>query len=218
MANTNDSAGQRLNQKAPDWVVVFGATAGGPQALSQILPQFSVTIPATILVAQHMRPGFTRVLVKHLQKLCRLPVFEPEDGQALLASRILVCPLTAKVSVARVGFAPTPAYCINIEYASGSTEPPRNRIDELMTSAAEVFGKRTVGVLLTGVGTDGREGMRAIHEAGGVTIAQDQATSVVHGLPSAAIEAGLVQEILPLWRIAERISEIVEGTSNAVAA
>ncbi|MDH7601193.1 MAG: CheB methylesterase domain-containing protein [Armatimonadota bacterium] len=209
---------QRLGQKAPDWVVVFGATAGGPQALSQILPQFPVNIPAAVLVAQHMRPGFTRVLAAHFQRLCRLPVCEPEDGQALLASRIVVCPSNARVSIARVGFSPTPAYCINIEHPGDSGRMATSKIDTLMISAAEVFGKRAIGVLLTGIGTDGREGMRAIHEAGGITIAQDQATSVVHALPSAAIEAGVVGEILPLWDIAERITQIVGGRSDAVAA
>ncbi|MGQ9454656.1 MAG: chemotaxis protein CheB [Armatimonadota bacterium] len=216
MAHQEISQVSKQIQRTPNWVVVFGANAGGPQALTQILPRFPSDFPAVILIAQQMRSGFSRVLVSILQQVCEMPVCEPDDGQALLASRIVVCPSNTRVTIARVGFSVTPAYCVNIE--GPGNEFVGATIDALMVSAAEVFGNRTIGVLLTGLGTDGREGMRAIYEAGGLTIAQDQTTSVVYGLPSSAIEAGVVSEILPLWSIADRIIEVVGGSIDAVAA
>lgn len=218
MADSKSLSSQKASQHVPEWIVVIGSGAGGPQALSQILPELPVDIPAVIIVVQYMRPGFTRVLANHLRELCKLPVCEPEDGQALLSSRIVICPSNARLIVARVSFSPLPAYCIHLEDLNDNPELRDSRIDSAMNSAAEVFGDRTIGVLLTGLGSDGREGMRAIRESGGLTIAQDQATSVVHAMPSASIEAGVVQEILPLWGIAERIIETIRGQNNAAAA
>ncbi|MCX8052220.1 MAG: CheB methylesterase domain-containing protein [Armatimonadetes bacterium] len=202
----------------PEWVVVFGTNTGGPQALAQVLPQFPIDFPGAIIVLQKMRPGFTRVLVDHLQQLCRLPVVEPTDGQALLASRIVIAPAKTKLTIANLGSISVPEYSIILEDIDEQYEPMRNRVDAAMTSAAQIFGPTAIGVLLTGVGNDGLEGMRAIHGAGGITIAQDQATSVVHSLPASAIDAGVVQEILPLWSIADRITAIAGGKRDAVAA
>ena len=212
------SLGPKQGLHTPVWAVVFGSNTGGPQALAQVLPQFPASFPAAIIVSQQMRPGFTRVLVDHLQQVCRLPVLEPEDGQALLASRIVVAPAGTRLSIVNVGDSVVPAYSVILEDVADSPELARARVDTAMTSAAAVFGPNSIGVLLTGLGTDGREGMRAIRNAGGVTIAQDQDTSVVHGLPAAAIDAGVVQEVLPLWSIADRIAAIVGGEADAVAA
>jgi len=203
---------------APAWAVVFGANTGGPQALAQVLPQFQASFPASIIVAQQMRPGFTRVLVDHLQQLCKLPVLEPEDGQALLASRIVIAPTGTKLTIANVGDSIVPAYSVMLEDIGDNLELSRARVDATMTSAAQVFGPSSIGVLLTGLGADGREGMRAIRNAGGVTMAQDQDTSAVHSLPASAIDAGVVHEILPLWSVADRIIALVGGQALAVAA
>ncbi|MGC8862147.1 MAG: CheB methylesterase domain-containing protein [Armatimonadota bacterium] len=217
MSETSYSNPRRLLQ-TPKWVVVFGANTGGPQALAQVLPQFSARFPGAIIVAQQMRPGFTRVLVHHLQQLCKMPVLEPEDGQALLASRIVVAPSNARLTIANVGSPTAPGYCVILEDVSGKPDLMRSRVDAVMTSAAQVFGPTVVSVLLTGLGSDGREGMRAVRNAGGFTIAQDEATSVVHSLPASAIEAGIVHEVLPLWSIADRIEAIVGGDTDAIAA
>lgn len=104
---------------------------------------------------------------------------------------------------------------VSTEDVSENLEKYRNRINDTMTSAAQTFGSGAIGILLTGTGDDGRDGMRAIFEAGGVTIAQDEASCVVHDMPLAAINAGVVDEVLPLWNIAERIVELEMRSSNA---
>jgi two-component system chemotaxis response regulator CheB len=218
MLTSETSSDLKQGPHAPVWAVVFGANTGGPQALAQVLPQFPASFPAAIIVAQQMRPGFTRVLVDHLQQLCKLPVFEPEDGQALLASRIIIAPADTRLTIANVGDSAVPAYSVILEDLGDNPDLARTRVDATMTSAARVFGPASIGVLLTGLGIDGREGMRAIFNAGGVAMAQDQDTSVVHSLPGSAIDAGVVHEILPLWSIADRVAAIIGGQADAIAA
>jgi two-component system, chemotaxis family, protein-glutamate methylesterase/glutaminase len=203
---------------SPEWVVVIGANAGGPQALAAMLPQFPPSFPGTVIVVQQMRPGFTRVLVDQLSHTCHVPVYEPEDGHALQSGRILVAPSTSRLKVGNLGDDAAPAYSVLLENVAGAHELRYSRVDCAMESAAKLFGRRTIGILLSGVGTDGREGMRAISGAGGVTIAQDEATSVVHSLPLSAIEAGVVTHTLPLWNIADQVVDIVGGKTNAAAA
>lgn len=217
---TKDTAEQtsRHSAQAPRWVVVIGANTGGPQALAEVLPRFSANLGAAVVVMQQMRPGFTRVLAEQLSHICRLPISEPEDGQALQTSRIYVAPSASRLTFEKISDQPTPAYQILLEDAASSPELLRTRTDCAMESAASVFGARCVGILLTGLGVDGREGMRAISTAGGITIAQDEASSIVHDLPASAIEADIVSDTLPLWNISDRVREIVGGSANAVAA
>lgn len=209
----------KIGIQPPQWVVVIGANTGGPQALSQILPQFPADFPGTIIVVQTMRPGFTRVLADQLNHICKLPVHEPEDGEALHCSRILITPSTSKLLINNLGNTILPGYGVLLEEADSTPESPSSRIDSTMISAVEAFGDRTIGILLTGIGNDGRVGMRAISDAGGNTIAQDEASSAVFDLPSSAIDAGVVQKILPLWNIAENVNDIISGgTIHASAA
>ncbi|MCE5313719.1 MAG: CheB methylesterase domain-containing protein [Armatimonadota bacterium] len=204
-------------QPADPLVVVIAASTGGPQALAQLLPRFTSSFSGTIIVAQEMRNGFTRVLADMLNQTCNLPVHEPVDGQILQPSRILMTPSNCRLVLTSCDFG-EPGRQILVEDVADSPELRHSRIDYIMTSVAGAFGKRTVGVLLTGVGTDGREGMRAIHSAGGVTIAQDSASSVVFDLPLCAIEAGIVHETLPLWSIADRIAALAKEDADAIAA
>jgi two-component system, chemotaxis family, protein-glutamate methylesterase/glutaminase len=203
---------------SPEWVVVIGANAGGPQALATVLPQFPPSFPGTIIVVQQMRPGFTRVLVDQLSHTCQMPVYEPEDGHALQSGRILITPSTSRLKIGNLGDDAAPAYSVLLESVASAQELRYSRVDCAMESAAKLFGRHTIGILLSGVGSDGREGMRAVSSAGGVTIAQDEATSVVHSLPLSAIEAQAVAHILPLWNIADHVVGIVGGKTNAAAA
>ncbi|MEN6357931.1 MAG: CheB methylesterase domain-containing protein [Armatimonadota bacterium] len=198
-------------------VVVIAASTGGPQALTQILPRFPSSFPGTIIVIQQIRNGFTRVLADILNQTCNLPVHEPVDGQALQPSRILMTPSNCRLTLSANDFG-APGWQVLVENVEDLPEERRWRVDHTMTSIADTFGKRAVGVLLTGIGTDGREGLRAIHSAGGTTIAQDSASSVVFDLPSYAIEAGIVHETLPLWSIADRIIELAKENADAIAA
>ena len=204
--------------RGPRSLVVIAAGTGGPQALAQILPRFPSSFPSTIIVVQHMRRGFTRVLADELNHTCNLPIHEPADGDALQSSRILVIPAGGQLTISSAGDSPDSGHMVVIESLSHSPEALLSRADVAMASAAQAFGKQTVGVLLTGVGYDGRDGMHAIRDAGGFTIAQDEPTSVVFDLPSSAINAGIVHEVLPLWKIADRVTELVVGGVDAIAA
>jgi two-component system chemotaxis response regulator CheB len=204
--------------QAPLWLVVIGANTGGPQALLELLPRFPADFPGSIVVMQQMRPGFTRVLVDQLSHVCKLPVHEPEDGQALRSGRILVAPSAMRLTIGSIDIEPLPDHSVLLESMGESPESRQTRIDAAMASAAQAFGQRCIGVILSGLGSDGVEGMRAIRSAGGVTIAQDEASSVVHSMPSASIDAGVVGEVLPLWGIADRILSIVGGDAYAAAA
>ena len=208
----------KSNLKVPDWLVIIGAGAGGPQALGQILPQFPSSFPGELVVVQQMRRGFTRVLADRLNQVCGMHVYEPVDGQALQASRILITPGGMQLGIKCMENSSIPGYNILLEDFAETPEASQSLTDYAMSAAAETFGSKTIGVLLTGTGSDGREGMRAIAAAGGITIAQDEASSTIYDLPSSAIDAGIVQEVLPLWKIAERIITLVMGEANAAAA
>jgi two-component system chemotaxis response regulator CheB len=204
------------DRRLPGLLVVIGAGTGGPQALVEILPRFPATFSGTIIVVQQMRPGFTRVLADHLNEMCRIPVYEPADGQELHASEILMAPggvvLTIPSPCAESGCV------IKLQDALDDPEKLRARTDQTMASAAALYGRDTIGVLLTGMGDDGRDGMRAIADAGGTTLAQDEESCIIFDLPSCAIDGGAAHEVLPLWNIADRILSIAGGQANANAA
>ena len=202
----------------PSSLVVIGANVGGPQALGQLLPSFPAQFPGAIVVVQQMRLGFTRVLADQLSSICSLPTYEPSDGQAVQSGGIIVVPSGAIATFACDDSVGSPEYQIRLEDVSDNQERRAACISATMTSAAEIMGRSSIGVLLTGIGEDGREGMRSIASAGGVTIAQDAASSVVHDMALRAIDARVVSEVVPLWSIADRIIETVMGEANADAA
>lgn len=197
-------------------LIVIGTGAGGPQALYQILPRFPADLPAAVVVIQQMRPGFTKILAKHLNEVCSLPVYEPIDGQQLHASEILLVPSAARLSLTTHN-SPT-SLLVSLDDISDDPESLRTRTNQTMESVAAVYGRRTIGVLLTGMGDDGRDGMRAISDAGGTTIAQDEESSVIFDLPSSAIDAGAAHQVLPLWSIADGIISMITRGANANAA
>jgi two-component system chemotaxis response regulator CheB len=180
--------------------VVVGASTGGPPALQAILTALPDGLPACVLVVQHMPIGFTASLAERLDGLCPYPVSEAVDGEPVLPGRCLIAP-----SGLHMGLVRTPrGVAVRL-----SREPEgllhRPSVDMLMNSAAEVLGSRALGVLLTGMGADGAAGMTAIRQAGGLTIAQDEATCVVYGMPRVAVERGGVVRSLPLDGIAHAV-------------
>lgn len=205
------------NRRLPSSLIVIGAGTGGPQALAEILPRFPVTFTGTVIVVQQMRPGFTKVLASQLNDFCRLPVYEPVDGQELRASEILIVPSGSTLTIQASDV--QSACTLRIDDVTDDPDKLRSRTDSLMACAAALYGRDCVGVLLTGMGDDGRDGMRAIADAGGTTLAQDEESSIVFDLPSCAIDAGAAHEVLPLWSIADRIISItMEEARNANAA
>ncbi len=182
--------------------LAVAASAGGPRALERVLPALPGGLDMAALVVQHMPRGFTRSLAERLDGLCALRVEEAEDGSAVRADTIYVAPGDFHMRVRRAGEG-SGAVTVAL-----SREPPlwgvRPAADHLFRSVADVFGAAAVGVVLTGMGRDGAEGLGAIRRAGGATFAQDRGTSVVYGMPQAALRSGAAQEELPIGRVAER--------------
>jgi two-component system chemotaxis response regulator CheB len=186
-------------------VVTIGASTGGPQALEAIITSFPANFPATVLVAQHMPANFTFSFAQRLNEKSHLTVREAKMKDMVEPGVALIAPGDYNMEV--IKNLEKVASVVISEGESMQTIKPS--VDLLMKSAANVFGARSVGVLLTGMGRDGAEGMKAIKNAGGITIAQDESSSLIFGMPKAAIETGCVDETLPLEKIAQKIIEIV---------
>jgi two-component system chemotaxis response regulator CheB len=186
---------------SPAEVVVIGTSTGGPPALQRIIPRLPAPFGATILVVQHMPVGFTRPLAERLDQRSVLPVREAEDGETLVPGLVLVAPAGRHMKVRRRG-GQAPRVWLDDEPRSALHRPS---VDVLMSSVARAYGARVLGIVLTGMGTDGVEGLRAIREAGGRTLAESEETCVIYGMPKAALEAGVAERAVPLGRMADEI-------------
>lgn len=177
-------------------VIAIGASTGGTEALREVLQVLPADSPG-IVVVQHMPESFTRSFAERLDSLCQIRVKEAEDGDRILPGHALIARGNRHMEVRRSGA----IYSVRL-----IDSPPVNRhrpsVDVLFDSCARYLGANAVGVILTGMGNDGARGLKAMHEAGAVTLAQDEASCVVFGMPREAIAAGGVDEILPLGRIA----------------
>jgi two-component system chemotaxis response regulator CheB len=186
-------------------VVVIGSSTGGPGALEQVVPRLPENLKAGILIVQHMPPGFTRSLAERLNRISAVEIKEAQDGDAILEGRALLAPGDYHMIVRKGAGAG--------HIVSMSQEPPVHRVrpavDVTMKSAVRNFGAGIVGVVLTGMGTDGAFGLKDIKDQGGRTIACDEKTSVIFGMPKAAIELGCVDRVEPLGNIAGAIIDMV---------
>ena len=188
-----------------DWIVAIGTSTGGPRALQEVLTRLPGNLPCPTIVVQHMPPGFTRSLAERLNTLCALTVKEAEDNDRLTAGTVFVAPGDFHLTIRREGGS---AFVkLNKDPAIGGLRPA---VDPMMVSVAEVFGSRSVGVILTGMGHDGALGIKAIKKLQGLTIAEDQSTAVVFGMPKAAIEAGVIDTVLPLPQVADGIMQCLK--------
>jgi two-component system chemotaxis response regulator CheB len=181
----------------PNRIIAIGISTGGPNALQYVLSQIPADFPASILIVQHMPEGFTEMFAKRLDECCALEVQEARSGDLLVAGRVLICPGNRHVMVRRMPRG---------DMAVLSDSPPVNghrpSADVLFHSVAQQFGLVAVGLLMTGMGEDGAEGLGALKAAGGVTIAQSEDTCVVSGMPRAAITKGYADKVIPLEGIA----------------
>lgn len=190
-------------------LLVMGASTGGTEALRVVLEPLPANSPA-ILIAQHMPGGFTRSFAQRLDRLCRITVKEAEEGERILPGHAYVAPGDAHLLLARSG----------ANYLARLSEgPPVNRhrpsVDVLFRSAAEQAGRNAVGVLLTGMGKDGAQGLLEMRQSGAPTVAQDEETSLVFGMPREAIARGGAAEVLGLGAIASRLMVLVEESGRA---
>jgi two-component system chemotaxis response regulator CheB len=181
-------------------VVVIGTSTGGPPALQALIPRFPEGLGSAILVVQHMPVGFTRSLAERLDARSVLRVREAQDEEPVLPGVVLVAPAGVHMKVRRRG--PHVRVWLD-EEPRGALHRPS--VDVLMTSVAKIYGRKSVGVVLTGMGSDGVEGLRAIRLAGGRTLAESEESCVIYGMPKAAVEAGVVDHVVPLPRMADEI-------------
>jgi two-component system chemotaxis response regulator CheB len=191
-------------------VLVIGSSTGGPEALARVLPQLPATLPVPVLLVQHMPPVFTRQFAQRLDRLCPLRVVEASDGTPLAPGTVHLAPGDHHLVVRSSG-----RQGLHTGLNQG---PPENfcrpAVDPLFRSAVTAFDGAVLAVVLTGMGSDGRNGAGEIRAAGGTVLVQDQTTSVVWGMPGAISQAGYADEVLPLDRIPEAINRHLAGVST----
>jgi two-component system, chemotaxis family, protein-glutamate methylesterase/glutaminase len=194
----------------PTKVVAIGVSTGGPQSLQYVLSQLPPEFPGSILVVQHMPEGFTEMFARRLDECTALRVKEAQSGDVLHAGRVLICPGSRHLKVKRLPLG---------DVAVLSDEPRVNghrpSADVLFKSVAEEFGPRALGLIMTGMGDDGANGMGVIKAAGGVTIAQSEQSCVVFGMPKAAIERGHVMRVVDLEAMAATLNAHCSDRQNA---
>jgi two-component system chemotaxis response regulator CheB len=185
-------------------VVVMASSTGGPRALTDVLPRLPNDLDAAVLVVQHMPSGFTRSFANRLNSLCSLPVHEAIAGEQIRSGNVYVAPggfhMTVSVSDGQA------------QVALDQSAPVwgvRPSADPLFRSAVQAFGSETVGVVLTGMGRDGAEGLRDIRQAGGLGIVQDEETSVIYGMPQAALARAGADKVSALSAVADSIEEML---------
>jgi two-component system chemotaxis response regulator CheB len=187
--------------------VVIGASTGGPRAVEVVLAALPADLPAAVLVVQHMPAGFTRSFAQRLDQRSPMPVREAEDGHRLAPGHAFVAPGGYHLRVRRGGRGSNGV--VRLDDRSPPLSGLRPAADVTMGDVADVYGPDSVGVVLTGMGSDGAQGVQRIKAAGGVVIAQDSETSVVYGMPRAAARTGAVDWILPLDEIPAAIVRAV---------
>jgi two-component system chemotaxis response regulator CheB len=207
-----DSASRRAVAGAATQAVVIAASTGGPRALAEVIPRLPAGLDAAVLVVQHMPAGFTASLASRLNAMSRFPVAEARHGERIEHGRVYIAPGGMHMRVIDVSGVPVIAL---------DQTPPiwgvRPSADPLFRSAAQRFGGSLVGVVLTGMGRDGAEGLRAVRDRGGYAIVQDKATSIVYGMPQVALATAGADQSLPLELIGAAIAEAVAHARTGVA-
>ena len=187
----------------PIEIVAIGISTGGPNALREMLPAIDANFPAPILIVQHMPAGFTEEFAESLDRICPLEVREAKNGDLIQPGRVFIAPGDSHITVE-----PKPlAKAVKL-----TNDPPmsghRPSADVLFSSVAKVYGNRSLAVIMTGMGRDGATEIGSIYHEGGITLAQDEGSSVVFGMPRAAIEAGVITTVVPLSEMAQTINRL----------
>jgi two-component system chemotaxis response regulator CheB len=185
-------------------IVALGTSTGGPRALQDILPMLPADLPVPILIVQHMPPGFTAPFAQRLNNLCAVSVCEAAHGDVLRAGVVYIAPSGSHLIVDRIGS--RTAICLSDQPANQLHIPSA---DVMMESVASAFHSMAMGIIMTGMGSDGAQGMNAIHRAGGLTLGQDERTCTVYGMPRSCAEMGILDRVVPLLQIPH---EIVQAT------
>lgn len=184
-------------------IIAIGSSTGGTEALKEVLITLPPSTPG-IMIVQHMPPNFTTSFAKRLDSLCRISVKEAEDGDAVLPGHALLAPGNYHMVMRRSGA----RYYVNVKNGPLVCHQ-RPAVDVLFNSVAAFGGANALGVILTGMGKDGAEGMLKMHQAGAKTIAQDEKSCVVFGMPKEAIAMGGVDKVVPLDNISQAILDML---------
>ena len=181
-------------------IVAIGTSTGGPPALQNLIPKFPPDFPSSVIIVQHMPAGFTRTLAERLNAFSKLPVAEAVSGEVVQPGRVVIAPAGRHLMLRTKNG----RYVVHLD-----SEPAealhRPSVDIMMESVAKACGKKCLGVLLTGMGSDGAKGMRAIKESGGTTLAESEETCIVYGMPKSAIEDGVVDKVVPIYTMVDEI-------------
>lgn len=197
-------APQFTSLTAGEKVVAIGTSTGGPRALQEILTKLPGNLPCGVVIVQHMPPGFTKSLSERLNSLCSLSVKEAEHNDMIQPGLVLIAPGDHHMILERDGS--KTVIKLNQNPPVGGHRPA---VDPMMESVAAIYGKHALGVILTGMGHDGAKGIQLIKQRQGYTIAEDQSTAVVFGMPKSAIELNAVDKIVPLPLVAEEIVRVI---------
>lgn len=198
------SASIPISYQGTETVVAIGASTGGTEAIREVLQQLSPAFPATI-VTQHMPPTFTKSFAQRLNSLCAISVKEAEDGERILPGNVYIAPGDKHLTLIRHG----------ADYRIKLDDGPlvcghKPSVDVMFASLAKTVGKNAVAAVLTGMGKDGAKGLVALRDAGALTMAQDEASSVVYGMPKAAVDLGGTKHVFPLDKMSKALTRAVE--------
>jgi two-component system chemotaxis response regulator CheB len=205
--------GKPSGNRQPTKIVAIGISTGGPQSLQYLLSQIPADFPGCIVVVQHMPEGFTDMFAKRLDECCALNVKEAQSGDLLLAGRVLICPGNRHLKVKRM-----PLGDVAVLSDDARVNGHRPSADVMFKSVAEEFGARAVGLIMTGMGEDGAQGLGFLKAAGGVTIAQGEQSCIVFGMPKAAIERGYAMRVVELEALASTLqAQCLPGKTAAAS-
>jgi len=206
------AVGRQRMLKTTDRIIAIGASTGGTEAIREVLLGFPADTPA-VVIAQHIPAAFSAPFTRRMDSLCAMSVCEPRDGQYIMPGHVYIAPGDRHLMVERDGA----RYLCRL-----SDGPPVNRhrpsVDVLFRSVAQNVGPNAVGAILTGMGDDGARGLKEMLDAGAPTVAQDEATSVVWGMPGAAVKLGGAQDILPLARVPAALLRLAASVGAPLAA
>jgi two-component system chemotaxis response regulator CheB len=194
-------ARQSSSLRASPVIVAIGISTGGPKALQDILPTLPKDLSIPIVVVQHMPPSFTAPFAQRLNKLCAISICEASDRESVRPGVVYIAPSGSHITVER----PTGSRTV-----IRLSDKPENQshipsADVMMQSVADAFGSLAMGIIMTGMGSDGARGMDAIHRAGGLTVGQDEMSCGVYGMPRVCAEMGILDRVVPLLQIPEEI-------------
>jgi two-component system, chemotaxis family, protein-glutamate methylesterase/glutaminase len=192
-------------------VVAIGASTGGPGALEEILPHLPHDFSLPVVIVQHMPPGYTAPFAARLNRMCAIPVREASQSEELRPGVVYIAPSGRHMRIVRL---PSSQLVMYLD-SHPENAPHIPSIDVLMKSVADCFGARSMGVILTGMGNDGADGMAAIFRLGGITIGQDEGTCTVYGMPRVCAERGILSRVVPLSEIASQILHFTRHSMRA---